>query len=275
MNIELSKIRLPEQDLRADIDDDSLDELAASMREHGQLQAIGVKQLTGDEFEVVYGARRTRAAGLNKWDTIRAEIVDASDDSDPNAKKLIENVQRESLTPVEEAYGLAALIGDGEVSVRRLQQQTGKSRDWIRSRLDILDLPEELQACVQKSLLSIGVAKALGTIASDVVRNQYIEYAIANGCTTHQATIWAGQAEFAETGQLTMIEHEANAAAIADQPQFIRQLYNCFCCGQKKDYTAVNTLVLCGPCQASIATVRENAAANGHGIARAPTPTPS
>lgn len=114
MKIPLLELTLPKYDLRASQDEDQLDELAASMRDHGQLQAIGVKPGEIGGYEVVFGARRTRAATLLGWDAIEGNLVDDRGNNSANASKLIENVQRLNLTPMEEAYGLADLIGEGE-----------------------------------------------------------------------------------------------------------------------------------------------------------------
>lgn len=257
MKIRLADVHLPERDLRAAIDQDSLEELADSLRDHGQLQPIGVVEHNTGSYEVVYGARRTRAAKMIGWDTIEAHIIERTGDDNNAAKKLIENVQRENLTPIEEAYGLLDLIGDGEADVRSLQRQTGKSRDWIKGRLALLDLPDDMQGAVQAGVISLGVARALGTIENDDIRQQYLKYAIENGVTADQAAIWAGQAEFAATGMMTMQHHDQLNTAIASEPQVVDQHYSCFRCAELKSWRQVNTLVLCGPCQNDIATGRQ------------------
>lgn len=256
MKIELSKIDLPQHDLRATVDEDALDELAASLRDHGQLQPIGVKAIENDRYEVVFGARRTRAAILLDWETIEATFVAATTTNNPNASKLIENVQRLDMTPIEEAYGLLDLIGDGEINVRKLQMQTGKSRDWVRNRLDLIDLPEDLQGAIQAGVIGVGVAKAFGSIGNADVREQYVKMAVENGCTTDQAIIWASQAKFAEQGILSMDEIQKNGVDLTQQPQAIDQKYHCFICAELYTWRQINTLVLCGSCQNSIADAR-------------------
>ena len=248
MKVNLSQLVLPEKDLRARIDEDSIDELADSMRDQGQIQAIGVKQTSPDKFEVVYGSRRTRAARQLGWETIRAELVEETSRTTAEAMKLIENVQRQDLTPIEEAYGLYALIGDGVANVRDLQRQTGKSRDWIRNRLELLDLPEDMQAAVQAGSLGVGVAKILGKIASQTIRQQYLAHAIENGCTTQQATYWTAQAEFAEVGQLSMVEHEAMAEHERQIPQIIEQRQNCFGCNESHTFRDLSMFTICRIC---------------------------
>jgi ParB/RepB/Spo0J family partition protein len=278
MKINLNRIDLPTHDLRASIDEDALDELAASLRDHGQLQPIGVRPVTkfpdtpseilnnladlecfidtGGRFEVVFGARRTRAAQLLEWETIDASILDDQTDTHNHAKKLIENVQRMNMTPMEEAYGLLDLIGDGEANVRRLQMQTGKSREWIRTRLELIDLPDDLQGAVQAGVLGVGVAKAFGRIKNADVRDQYVRAAVENGCTSEQATLWASQAQFAESGLMTMDQIQQTGIDTAAPPQVVDQQYHCFLCAQLHSWRRINTLVICADCQDAIGTAR-------------------
>lgn len=260
MKISLDLIDLPERDLRAHVNEDALDELAASLRDHGQLQPIGVKKKADDRYEVVFGARRTRAAQLLKWTEIRADEVDETGNSTAHAKKLIENVQRLDMTPIEEAYGLLDLIGDGLVDLRELQRQTGKSRAWLQTRLDLAALPEDLQGAVQAGVIGIGVAKAFGTIKNDDVRDQYLRAAIENGCTADQAHVWASQAQFAESGIMAMDKYASADSLTLQAPQVVDQQYSCFICADLQSWRRVNTLVVCGGCQDAIASGRTDAA---------------
>jgi ParB/RepB/Spo0J family partition protein len=278
MQINLLQIALPEIDLRADVDEETLDELADSLRDIGQLQAIGIKPIwkfgsgrdcdpeewgsldeyhqAGGLFEVVFGARRTRAAKMLKWSTIRAEYVTDRDETQTAAVKLIENVQRQDLTPIEEAYGLFALIGEGETNVRTLQKQTGKSRDWIHSRLALLDLPEDIQGAVQTGLLGIAVAQHLGRIQNPDVRDMYVRHAIENGCTAETAKVWASQAQFAEQGIIGAAPTPEEMERMNQPNEFVPQMWTCFSCHEAKDFRQINMLVVCGNCQNDITDAR-------------------
>lgn len=278
MNIAMEYIRLPEIDLRVTIDEEALDELADSLRDRGQLQAIGVRPIhptlyegkteidpqinfegfirDGGTFEVVYGARRFRAAGLIGWTEIRCEIADDIDEVTTAANKLIENVQREQLTPIEEAYAMLNLIGDEPPEIRKLQRQTGKSRAWILSRLDLVKMPPDLQGAVQAGSIGLGVAKAFATITNDEIREQYIRHAIENGCTEDQATIWASQAKFAEQGIIAMDALDRRNDELQSEPQVVDQMYHCFICSQEHSWRRVNTLVVCSPCQDAVISTR-------------------
>lgn len=288
MNIAIEYIRLPEIDLRVTIDEDALDELADSLRDRGQLQAIGVRPIhptlfegktaidpqinfegfirDGGTFEVVYGARRFRAAGLIGWTEIRCEIADEIDEVTTAANKLIENVQREQLTPIEEAYAMLNLIGNEPPEIRKLQRQTGKSRAWILSRLALVEMPPDIQGAVQAGAIGLGVAKALGAIENAEVREQYVRHAIENGCTEDQATIWASQARWAESGIVAMDQLEKINAERGDAPPIVEQVYKCFVCTSEVSWRRINPLNVCGPCQEAVISTRHTS----H-----PDPTPS
>lgn len=256
MKIPLDLLDLPENELRAAVDHDAVSERADSMRDHGQLQAIGVKKTSGGRYEVVFGATRTRAARVLLWKEIEATIAEERPGVSHNGLKLIENIQRSDLTPIEEAYGLIDLIGDGEIDVRSLQRQTGKSRDWIRNRLALADMPEDLQGAVQAGVLGVGVAKAFATIGNPIVREQYIKAAIDNGCTSEQAVVWAGQAQYAETGIMTMDQIQQTGGRIVDDTPPADMHYLCFICTQTKNWRRIQSVVICAECQHSIVDYR-------------------
>lgn len=256
MKVQLSLIDLPQKDLRASISDESLDELAASLRDHGQLQPIGLLRLDNDRFEVMFGARRTRAATLLGWTEIEANIHESDDRGTAAGKKLIENVQRENLTPIEEAYGILELIGDGEADVRILQRQTGKSRGWITDRLKLVTLPPEIQGAVQTGLLSMAAAFHLGQIENEQIRSQYVTSAIENGCTADMAKIWAAQASFAETG---LVPHGMTEQQIHDALEYsptAEMHFMCFVCNASKKGRQVITVIMCPDCHTQIAEAR-------------------
>lgn len=256
MKIPLDLLDLPFLDLRASIDEEALEELAASMRDNGQLQPIGAKKKPDGRFEVVYGARRTRAARLNNWTEIEAHEVSDDEPGNAAAKKLIENVQRQDLTPIEEAFGLMELIGEGIRDVSQLRRQTGKSREWIKTRLALIDMPEDLQGALQAGVINIGVALALATIEDNDIRSQYTQYAVDNGATTDQVKAWAGTAQYAATGLSTMDEV---INAVAEQRQTsgpVELMYQCFNCGDHGNSRSVMSVIICTGCHEHIATRR-------------------
>jgi ParB family chromosome partitioning protein len=248
MKIKLSQIDLPEYDLRAQVDDEELDELASSLRDHGQLQSIGVKEMPNDRYEVVFGARRTRAAKILQWDEINAELVDEAGTISADAKKLIENVQRSQLTPIEEAFSLEKLQLETNADIRELQRQTGKTRGWVTSRLQMLTYPEDIQKALQNRLITLGVAEAFATIKNAEVRRQYLSHAIENPMSTAAAHAWASQSSYAEAGVLAMRDAEAMRERADELPTGVDQKYNCFACTGTRSILQVVQVVICKQC---------------------------
>lgn len=145
---------------RTRFDDDSLKELADSIRATGILQPVIVRQLAADSYELVAGERRLRGARLAGLAEVPA-IVRKLDDREMMELALIENVQREDLNPIDEAKGYQALIQKVGMTHDQISGRVGKSRATITNALRLLGLPVEVQEMVSRGTLSGGHARAL------------------------------------------------------------------------------------------------------------------
>ncbi|WP_221028769.1 ParB/RepB/Spo0J family partition protein [Actomonas aquatica] len=145
---------------RREIQAEHLNELAESIKSEGLLQPIVVRKIKDKQFELIAGERRWRAYQVLKLKTIPARVVEASNAS-AAALGLIENLQREGLNPIEEAYGYASLIRDFDLTQEQASDRVGKSRASVANTLRLLSLDAELQGYVAKSILSFGHAKVL------------------------------------------------------------------------------------------------------------------
>jgi ParB family transcriptional regulator, chromosome partitioning protein len=153
---------------RREISAEQLQELAESIRSEGLLQPIVVRK-HGERFQIVAGERRWRAFQLLKIKTIPARLVEASNAS-AAALGLIENLQREGLNPIEEAYGYASLIRDFDLTQESAAERVGKARASVANALRLLTLDTELQGFLAKGLLSVGHAKVLLGVADGAQR---------------------------------------------------------------------------------------------------------
>jgi len=144
---------------RREISAEQLNELAESIRSEGLLQPIVVRK-HADKFQLIAGERRWRAFQMLKIKTIPARVVEASNASSA-ALGLIENLQREGLNPIEEAYGYASLIRDFDLTQEATSERVGKGRASVANSLRLLSLDAELQGYLSKNLLSVGHAKVL------------------------------------------------------------------------------------------------------------------
>jgi ParB family chromosome partitioning protein len=136
----------PEQP-RLVFDESSLEELAASIREHGVLQPILVRPLDDGEFQLIAGERRWRASRAAGLATIPA-LVEEIDDDTALEISIIENLQREDLSPLDEAAMYDRMVREHGYSVRRLAQKLGKDKGYLENRLRLADAPDEVRELV-------------------------------------------------------------------------------------------------------------------------------
>jgi ParB family chromosome partitioning protein len=136
----------PEQP-RLAMDETSLEELAASIREHGILQPILVRPLGNNEFQLIAGERRWRASQAAGMATIPA-LVEEIDDDTALEISIIENLQREDLSPLEEAAMFERMVTEHGYSVRKLAQKLGKDKGYLENRLRLADAPPEIRELV-------------------------------------------------------------------------------------------------------------------------------
>jgi ParB family chromosome partitioning protein len=173
---------------RSSFDDDSLAELAASLREVGLLQPVIVRELPGPAptgvegpaYELVMGERRWRAARLAGLTTVPA-IVRETPDTDLLRDALLENLHREQLNPLEEAAAYGQLLEDFGVTHEALAQQVGKSRSHVSNTLRLLGLPPTVQRRVAAGVLSAGHARALLGLDSSAEQERLAGRIVAEG----------------------------------------------------------------------------------------------
>ncbi|MBX3708489.1 MAG: ParB/RepB/Spo0J family partition protein [Gammaproteobacteria bacterium] len=147
---------------RREIDSQSLEELANSIRSQGIIQPLIVRP-TGNKYEIIAGERRWRAARLAGLTEIPVIIREISDEA-AMAMALIENIQREDLNPVEEAAALERLIKEFGMTHQQVAQAVGKSRASVTNLLRLLALPEEVKNMLEQGLLEMGHARTLITL---------------------------------------------------------------------------------------------------------------
>jgi ParB family chromosome partitioning protein len=146
------------------IDDAALAELAASMKASGLLQPVVVRRAANGAYELIAGERRWRAAQRLGWTEIGAVVRDV-DDRTLLTLALVENLQRDALSPIDEARGYRRLIDDFQTSQADIAALTGRDRSTVSNALRLLKLPESVQGLVHTGALSTGHARALLALA--------------------------------------------------------------------------------------------------------------
>jgi ParB family chromosome partitioning protein len=186
IHLDIDRIFPGEQQPRKAFRDDSLKELAASIKERGVLQPVIVSRVGDGTFRLVTGERRWRAAALAGLKKIPALIKNvASKDSLEIA--LIENIQREDLNPIETAEAFSRLITDFDLTQDELSGKVGKDRATIANYLRLLKLPEEIKALIYNGSLSTGHAKAILTIDGKANQIEAARKIIRKGLSVREA----------------------------------------------------------------------------------------
>ena len=165
IDIELSELRPNPYQPRKFFDDEALKELSASIKEHGVFQPIIIKKSIKG-YEIIAGERRVRASKLAGLDKIPAIIRDFTDEQMMEIA-LLENLQRENLTAIEEAYAYKAMIEKLSLTQDELSKKVGKSRSHLTNILGLLRLPKEVQQMIAESKLSMGHARALSKLEDE------------------------------------------------------------------------------------------------------------
>ena len=155
--------------------DNELDELAASIRERGIIQPIVVRALKGDNFEIIAGERRWRAAQRAGLHDVPIAVVEAND-AQSLEYAIIENVQRTDLNPIEEATGYLALMDDFNRTQEEVAQIVGKSRPHIANTIRLLKLSEPVKQLVRTGKISAGHARLLvGQPNAELIAHEIID----------------------------------------------------------------------------------------------------
>ncbi len=152
----------------------ALDELAASIREHGVLQPILVRPLGPNTYQIVAGERRWRASRQAGLDTIPALIEDIDDDTALEIA-IIENLQREDLTPLDEAAMYDRMVHEHGYSIRKLADKLGKDKGYLENRLRLADAPPEIRELVSLRKDSLSHAYELMKVEDPKKRRRLAE----------------------------------------------------------------------------------------------------
>ena len=178
-NIDVDRIQPNPEQPRLVFDEATLEELAASIREHGVLQPILVRPLEDGEFQLIAGERRWRASKAAGLGTIPA-LVEEIDDDTALEISIIENLQREDLTPLDEAAMYDRMVREHGYSVRRLAQKLGKDKGYLENRMRLADAPEEIRELVSLRKDTLSHAYELMKV-EDPKKRKRLATQVANG----------------------------------------------------------------------------------------------
>ncbi len=138
-----------------------LEDLMNSIREHGILQPLVVSKVDDDRYELVAGERRYRAAKMLGLGTVPVVLRDTKDDQDKLILALIENIQREDLSPLEEARAYSRMSDEFGMTIEAIARNVGKALSTVSNTIRLLDLPQEIQDAITSGSLAPGSARAI------------------------------------------------------------------------------------------------------------------
>jgi ParB family chromosome partitioning protein len=185
LNISVNAISPNPRQPRTQMDDEKLAELAESIREHGLIQPLIVRQEAENKYVLIAGERRWRASQLAGLPTVPVVVKEAS----PQAMlelALIENIQRADLNPIEEAMAYQQLMDDFGLTQEAVAKRVGKSRPTVANVVRLLNLPENIQEAVNNELISGAHARALLPLPTPESQTAVMNSIIRQGLSVRQ-----------------------------------------------------------------------------------------
>lgn len=170
---------------RTVFDDEKIEELARTIHIHGVIQPIVVREYDEDKFEIIAGERRWRAMKKLEWDEVPAIVKNLSD-SETASVALIENLQREELSPIEEAMAYGKLLEIHNLTQEALAQRLGKGQSTVANKLRLLKLPQEVQNALLNKLITERHARSLIPLKNSPLQVQLLEEIIEKSLNVKQ-----------------------------------------------------------------------------------------
>ncbi len=224
-NIEISQIETNPFQPRTNFEEDALNELAASIKEHGIIQPITVRKLGYDKYQLISGERRFRASQLAGLTSVPAYIRIANDQA-MLEMALVENIQREELDAIEVAISYKRLIDECDLTQEQLSQKVSKQRSTITNYLRLLKLPVEIQLAIRNGDVSMGHARALINIDNEDTQLDIYNQIVLNSLSVREVEDLARgvKAEIKTDGKTTKEKKSSKAALSVEQINFVNDL---------------------------------------------------
>ncbi|MEG0824578.1 MAG: ParB/RepB/Spo0J family partition protein [Oscillospiraceae bacterium] len=190
VTVPISQVEPGMKQPRKRFEDEALQDLADSIREHGLLQPLTVRRLGSGYYQIIAGERRWRAAKLAGLHELPVLIIEA-DDRKVMELGLIENLQREDLNPMEEAGGYKVLMDEHGMTQEDVAKRMGKSRSAVANALRLLTLPDSVRYLLEEQKLSPGHARAILSLPGGERQKQLAQRVVADGLSVRQTEVLA------------------------------------------------------------------------------------
>jgi len=179
---------------RKTFNDASIEELARSVREHGIIQPLVVTRTGDNKYRLIAGERRFRAAQKAGLATVPVVVKETMADGDVLQVALIENIQREDLNPIEEAYAYHQLHEEFGLTQEEISKRVGKERSTVANFLRLLRLPDPVKKLLAAGSLSMGHARAILAVDSPKKQEQLAERVVKRNLNVRQTEMLASEA---------------------------------------------------------------------------------
>lgn len=247
-NIPLDQITYPTEMHRKAHDPIALERLAASIRDVGLMNPITV-EAAGDHYVLRAGDRRLQAHRLLRRETIPANIRTGGELAHGEVLTWTENLEREDLSPIEQAEACARMKATGSLSVAAIARMLKRTEAWVDERLDLLEIPPALQQLVHTRELPMRHAIELARVADEQHRDYLTRYALLSGASYTVIKDWVAQ---------WRMHHEANAEGFAPLPPLPQNgeraivLIPCMTCGDPHPPHELRIAHICTGCHATV-----------------------
>ena len=216
LSLPISEVQPGLKQPRKRFDDESLADLADSIRTHGIIQPLTVRRLSSGYYQIIAGERRWRAAKLAGLHEVPAVIIEA-DDRTVMELGLIENLQREDLNPIEEANGYKVLMDEYGLTQDEVAQRVGKSRPAVANALRLLALPDAVHLLLEEGRLSAGHARAILSAPDKELQKRLAQKVVQDGLSVRQTEALAKRLAKAQD-----LLDEESAPAVPDFSIYLR-----------------------------------------------------
>ncbi len=217
LSLPISEVQPGLKQPRKRFDEESLADLADSIRTHGIIQPLTVRRLSSGYYQIIAGERRWRAAKMAGLREVPAVIIEA-DDRTVMELGLIENLQREDLNPIEEAAGYQTLIGEYSLTQEEVSQRVGKSRPAVANALRLLALPDAVRQLLEEGKLSAGHARAILAAPAGELQKKLAQKVVHDGLSVRQTEALAKRL----TAQQDHAAEELRPGAAPDYSIYLR-----------------------------------------------------
>ena len=178
---------------RKTFNDASIEELARSVKEHGIIQPLVVTKIGDNKYRLIAGERRFRAAQKAGLDNVPVVVKETMTDGDVLQVALIENIQREDLNPIEEAYAYHQLHEEFQLTQEEISKRVGKERSTVANFLRLLKLPDSVKKLLAAGQLSMGHARAILAVDSAKKQEQLAERVVKRNLNVRQTEMLAAE----------------------------------------------------------------------------------